>query len=266
MVPHLRLLLARSQVALGREDAAGAQLESGIREMESMRVLQADGRSQVSFFERGASLFDDMVALQLDKRHDPKRALSFVERGRARQLADALQPPVSRKPSSDPLPAASALEPDEVQRELPHGLALVYCTALSDRLVSWVVTREASRFFDQRLSREELRRRWLRPTRQRWRRGPRSRSCVSRRPGCLTIVTPAVASARRARALVFRTESCSPFRSLACGTDRPDAIWSKTTSSPSPRAEPSSFALRRLLRQRTGSRALSRGRKSPARS
>ena len=66
---------------------------SGIREMESMRVLQADGMSQVSFFERGASLFDDMVALQLDKRHDPQRALSFVERGRARQLADALQPP-----------------------------------------------------------------------------------------------------------------------------------------------------------------------------
>jgi CHAT domain-containing protein len=154
-VPGLRLLLARSLAALGRDEAAEAELEQGIRGMESMRAA-LDERSQALFFDRGAALFDDMVALQLEKRHDPERALSYVERGRARQLLDALQPPLSRTRSSDDS-TTPYLEAEALQRELPDELALVYYVTLSNRLVSWIVSRSGSQFFELSLEPDALR-------------------------------------------------------------------------------------------------------------
>ena len=241
-VPHLRLLLARSQVALGRDDAAEAQLESGIREMESMRVSQADGIHRSLSSSVARQLFDDMVALQLDKRHDPQRALSFVERGRARQLADALQPPTCGQPSIRSLARGVGLEPDEVQRELPHGLCsrLLHGALGSPRLLG----RHAGGLPILRSALARTRSGASpRPTRQRWRRGPRSRSCVSRRQGCSTSCCARCRqrSARTRPSVRSRTECCNPFRSRACGTDRRDATWSKTISWPWPRAERFSF-------------------------
>ena len=159
-VPELRLDLARAQAARGLDDEAEAQLIAGIRLLESQRLQLQDARLQASFFDQGASLFDEMAGFQIDRRHDASRALSFVERGRARQLLDALQVPTTTSlASADKIEPSGAKprEPRELQRRLPAGIALVYYECLPDRLLSWVVTREDIHFGEQALDRDDLR-------------------------------------------------------------------------------------------------------------
>src|SRR5215471_1971789 len=91
LIPSLRLDLSRAQLGRGLDAAAEAELTSAIEMVESQRASQKGGKFPAQFFDTTAPLFDEMVDLQLDKRHDPQRALAFVERGRARQLLDSIQ-------------------------------------------------------------------------------------------------------------------------------------------------------------------------------
>jgi CHAT domain-containing protein len=159
IVPELRLQLARALRARGTPDAAERELEAAIQLLESQRVSVKGTGLRESFFENAAALFDEMVTLQVDVRHDPRRALAFVERGRARQLLESLGP-TAMAGSTGSGAAVSArlapLGPDAVQRELPEGLALVYYECFPSRLLSWVVTRNGVQFSEQALPLEDL--------------------------------------------------------------------------------------------------------------
>ncbi len=144
-VPALHLLLARAQLARGFDDAAEDELLTGIQAMERGRVSLRDAALQASFFDLALPLFDDMVRLQVTRRHDPERALAFVERGHARQLVDSLAGA-----------AVIPLDPEGLRLELPDGLALVYYVPLDDSLFTWVVTRGGSHFIERSLSAAEL--------------------------------------------------------------------------------------------------------------
>jgi len=144
-VPALHLLLARAQAARGQDQVAEEELRAGIETLERERASVRDAALQVSFFDLALPLFDDMVRLQIVKRHDPERALAFVERGRARQLVDSLAGA-----------AVAPLEPESIRRELPDGLALVYYVPLDDRLFAWALTREGSHFIERPLAAAEL--------------------------------------------------------------------------------------------------------------
>jgi len=155
-VPGLRLLLARAQLERGLDLAAEAELVTGIELLESQRVSQ-QAAHQARFFDTAAPLFDDMVALQIDRRHDPERALAFVERGRARQVVDSLRSLRLRQA----VPGFTAqsqppLAPEALQRELPAGAALVYYVSGPKRLLAWVVTRESIRFLERSLLADDL--------------------------------------------------------------------------------------------------------------
>jgi CHAT domain-containing protein len=144
-VPPLHLLLARAQVAQGLDVAAERELAAGIGAMERGRVSIRDAALQVSFFDQALPLFDEMVRLQVTTRHDPERALAFVERGRARQLVDSLAGA-----------AVAPLDPEDLRHQLPEGLALVYYVPLDDRLLVWTLTREGSHFIERPLPAAEL--------------------------------------------------------------------------------------------------------------
>lgn len=132
-------------MAQGLDDAAEGELLGGIQAMERERVSLRDAAFQVSFFDQAFPLFDDMVRLQVAKRHDPERALAFVERGRARQLVDSLAGA-----------AVIPLDPEGLRRKLPDGLALVYYVSLDDRLFTWALTRGGSQFIERSLPAAEL--------------------------------------------------------------------------------------------------------------
>jgi CHAT domain-containing protein/tetratricopeptide (TPR) repeat protein len=148
LVPPLYLLRARAESALGSYDAAAADLQAGIEARETERASLGDAGLRVSFFDTAFPLFDDMVHLQVNHRHDPERGLEFVERGQARSLVDSLSGG-----------AHSPLDIDEIRRELPVRVALVYYVPLEKQLYIWVVTREGSRFFERPLPAMELGRR-----------------------------------------------------------------------------------------------------------
>jgi CHAT domain-containing protein len=160
-VPGLRQLLARTQAARGLDDAAAAELEAGIRVIEAQRTSFRGDPLQVAFFDQAASLFDDMVVLQVDKRHDPQRALSYVERGRARQLVDSLGSGANAATSSPASTAKSLgrpLGPEELQRAVPDGVAMIYYMSEPQRLLVWVLTHERLQMLERPLAQDRLRR------------------------------------------------------------------------------------------------------------
>lgn len=143
--PALHLLLARAQLARGSDDLAEGELLAGIQAMERGRTSLRGAALQVSFFDQAMPLFDDMVLLQIQRRHDPERALAFVERGHARQLVDSLAGAVVRP-----------LEPDALRRALPEGVILVYYLPLEDRVFAWMLSREEFHFIERPLPAAEL--------------------------------------------------------------------------------------------------------------
>jgi CHAT domain-containing protein len=145
LVPGLRLMLARAQVARGFDDVAERELQAGIEALERTRMSLRDAALQISFFDQALPLFDDMVRLQITKRHDPQRALAFVERGHARQLVDSMAGVV-----------ATPLDPQSLQRALPRGLSLIYYVSLEDRLFAWALTRDGCDFIERPLPAAEL--------------------------------------------------------------------------------------------------------------
>jgi len=134
-VPALRVDVARALLALGREVEAEAELEAAMSQVESQARL-GDARQQALFFDYAAAApFDAMAALQLDARHDARRALESVERSRAQPLAAAAAS------GRAPLPLAT------IEMRLPAGVALVYYAVLPGRIAAWVVDRGGSQAF-----------------------------------------------------------------------------------------------------------------------
>jgi len=161
-VPTLRVDVARVLRTQGREGEAEAELDAAIHQLESQRS-PGDARQQVLFFDYAAAApFDEMVALQLDARDDPLRALHYVERSRGWQLTAALlsHPRANprRSPSATPTGAAP-LALDSLQRQLPRGVGLLYYVVLPDRLVAWVSDQKSSSVFRLAAAPEELERR-----------------------------------------------------------------------------------------------------------
>ena len=142
----MELLLARALRSLGQDEDAERELLVGIQELERQRVSLQDVALQVSFFEQGLPLYDDMVRLQIE-RDEPDRALAFLERARSRQIVDSLR---RFGRSADGTTASSGvgsdlpLEPGSIRRGLSRDVALLYYYAQGDRLLTWVLTREAS--------------------------------------------------------------------------------------------------------------------------
>jgi CHAT domain-containing protein len=144
-VPALHRMLARAQMAQGLSGAAEEHLEAGITVLERERMSLHDRAAQGSFFEQSLPLFDDMVRLQVDERHDSGRALAFVERAHSQQVADSI---VGVE--------ANLRDIEALQRALPAGLVLVYHLPLENRLLGWALTQNAYRFIERPLPALEL--------------------------------------------------------------------------------------------------------------
>jgi CHAT domain-containing protein len=142
IVPSLELSLGRALLNQGRSDAAEKELLGGIEELERQRVPLGPLAEQVSYFDLGLPLFDEMVRLVVD-RGDSERALDFVERSRARQLLDSLRHGGAGK--------GGLLEVGAIRNELPEGVALLYYCSLPDRLLIWGVSNSVSRFANRSL-------------------------------------------------------------------------------------------------------------------
>jgi CHAT domain-containing protein/tetratricopeptide (TPR) repeat protein len=155
-VPALRLLAARALAARGSTDDAEGELLAGIRLVETERLSLRDVAQQASFLDQSLPLFDDMISLQVDVRRDPSAALAYLERGRGRQLADALGDGRPGRGEEEPPEPAAAGDTASLQRGLPEGVGLVYYAGLGPRVLAWRITRENVRFAPLAVSASEM--------------------------------------------------------------------------------------------------------------
>jgi hypothetical protein len=193
-VPELRLL----QAVQGRRRARTPRPRRSSRRAFacwSPKGLRPRRRAAVLLLDQAASLFDDMVVLQLDQRHDPQRALSYVGAD-ARALLDSLgAPPVMSKarPERPPTPASAPRRRGPPARAAARHRARHYAS-MADRLLSWVLTRTACTSPSSRSATSFGGGRRAEP---RWNGGPTRRSCGADGRPLRPVDTPLGSAARR---------------------------------------------------------------------
>jgi CHAT domain-containing protein len=150
------LLRARAHLASGDLQAASADYEAGLREIESIRGGFSDQRLRIAVLDQSTRLVDEILAFQASRANGGEVAFAVSERARARQLLEEVAAP--------PLPAARAPEARrerllgtaEVRRRLPAGTAIVKYAVLADRLLIWGLGRTESRFQQVHVSAAEI--------------------------------------------------------------------------------------------------------------
>jgi CHAT domain-containing protein len=142
----------RANLALGRDDAAEADFAAGIGDFEASRRSILKERLRISYFEQAREVFDEMIRLQIEQRHDPQRALEVSEQARARELLDRLTG------GGGPSPVL-ALREERVLQRLSAERVLVHYAVLEDRTLAWVLAPGGIKMFEQRIRAEDLQRR-----------------------------------------------------------------------------------------------------------
>jgi CHAT domain-containing protein len=120
-LPDALLQRGRAEFALGDDQAALADFERGIRELDTLRSRFEDMELRSGFYDSAAGLFPEAVHLLL-RHKEVDRAFALADRARARTVYERLDP----KETNAPLIAAS-LGPDVMLVEyviLNDGIAI----------------------------------------------------------------------------------------------------------------------------------------------
>jgi len=121
---QLYLMRGRAQLAMGNASAARAQFERGIEHLESKRALLQQSSLRISYLDTAWDLYGDIVSLVAIQEQQPREALAWADRARARALTEWLTPG----------------RPDTVDR-LGADQAVVFISTTDHDLLLWVVTR-----------------------------------------------------------------------------------------------------------------------------
>ena len=183
-VPSLRLLLARSHAALGHDDAAEAELEGGIREMESMRSAQADVGPQTVLREECVAVRRHGGAPAGQATRPSARALVRGARTRPAAVGRATAPDFGKKVCRSLAHAGARAARSAARAPGRPRARLLRIASGSRRILGRQPGRPpgSSRFRSFPTSSGAS----PPPTKRRWRPEPRSRPCASRRQGCST--------------------------------------------------------------------------------
>jgi CHAT domain-containing protein/tetratricopeptide (TPR) repeat protein len=150
---------ARAYRRIGDSARAEADLRAGIRayQHQGEGLVQEDLR--LAFLEQTWSLFDDMIAFQVEERRSPERAFAYADRSLTQVLPGLTSQLQIRRDARQNL-IVEEPEPEtlrEVQHRLPAGTALVQYSVQKDRLLIWLIQPRQSSFYERPISEEELR-------------------------------------------------------------------------------------------------------------
>ena len=152
MIPMIRVLRGRTDalVAAGRIPEACANLNHALNLIDSYRskIIKSDQRSY--FLDGSQLVFDQAISLNMKAAETYKQAFNLSERSRARVLLEEIagnRPPVETGeatglPVKDPPETQGRpLECDEIQNQLPVGLALLEYSVTSQGTYIFLITR-----------------------------------------------------------------------------------------------------------------------------
>ena len=134
-LPNLFLIRGRAYLAVGDEGNAQADFDRGIDAFEEQHRSVAQARFRTSHFDESWDLFTEMIRLQL-RRKQPDVALSYVERGRARTLLEAVAPAARERTLQS-------------QPDMPGRVALLSFVTFSEGLAAWTITNRSKEVVQQ---------------------------------------------------------------------------------------------------------------------
>ncbi len=135
-------LRSRAQASLAARDDSAAErdLAEAIDLLERTQSSVPDSTQAIGYLDQVRAVYEQMIALQIDLRRRPERALEFAEQGRARRLREQLQGAVRLRPSFGLL--VSTKSESSLRAALAPGLVALVYQDLPDRLLIWRVTRD----------------------------------------------------------------------------------------------------------------------------
>jgi CHAT domain-containing protein len=136
VLPELYLQRGRVRLAAKQLALAALDFDSGIAELERQRTHVADAELRPGIFDDAAALFDEAIALRLDRETAAEDVFAYVERGRARAMLEQLYP------QDDAGDVARNARIEDIQRELNPGSVLVEYASLPDRLIAFIISAE----------------------------------------------------------------------------------------------------------------------------
>lgn len=139
-LPELLLHRSRALLAMNRTDAAAADLDKGIEELEKQRTSLEEGEARLGVFGTADELFEDAVALAVDRGQND-RAFTYLERARARQLLESI--------------GIAWTVPDA--RTIPQDAVVVEYASLPARLLIFIVHDGTIRVIQRGIPRAQLR-------------------------------------------------------------------------------------------------------------
>jgi CHAT domain-containing protein len=151
------VLLARARLWLvtGADRSAEADLRQGIERFESRRGTITDRSLRLSSLQTAVELFDEMMSLQVDRRHDVRAAFDYAERARA-----ALSFPSTAEGRRAGAPASATALPGSLSGRLSEMIdrpIVIEYAVLADRLYIWSFDRHGFRFLDRHINMQALR-------------------------------------------------------------------------------------------------------------
>ncbi len=157
----LQTLLERGRAyrTSGEDRRAEKDFEAALALYDRMGNTLDQEDLRLALLEEADEVFDEMVALQADR--DPDLAFAYADRARTRVLPGSTSTlwtsnsvELDRLLASEPQPLPLA----EILGRVPAGVALVQFSVLEDRVLIWLLRRNAggARFFERRIRRQEL--------------------------------------------------------------------------------------------------------------
>jgi CHAT domain-containing protein len=149
----------------GTDDAATeAELARVLDLFEQDRAAITDQQNRNSFFD-AESVYDIAIGYAY-ARGDKRRAFNYNEQSRARSLLDMLTHGVntgdgSAEPQFTAGATASSLDLDTAKAKLPFGMQIVQYTALKDKLLIWLISKDRFEVVEKPVPAEELNRQVL---------------------------------------------------------------------------------------------------------
>lgn len=151
-LPIVLLERSRAYGALGRDDLREGDLVVALDESDRLREEAKEPGNRRFAFAQAREIVDAMVAFQLDRRQDPEAAFEYAELGRARELSQALGLQATTPDDERTRPYRL----DELQSQVPEGVAILEYAVLSDRLLVWTIHRGETDLRVERIGREEV--------------------------------------------------------------------------------------------------------------
>ena len=130
-LPQAYLERGRTHVRAKDEDAALADFESGIREVDAQRSSIADRNLRGTIYDTEPELFSEAIDLLL-RRGDTERAFAFSDSARARSVYEQ---PGDRRASG-----LGHTDAGQLRSSLPAGTALIEYAVLRDHVVAFYVS------------------------------------------------------------------------------------------------------------------------------